>query len=186
MLDSMVFLDKLIVALLLMRQKILKNLYVYYPNVSSPSLSPYTEPLKSNPRQLFMPEFNIILPWTRKYSKVSPKFRPHDYRSVNIFHFSACQRVYQFRHYGFTEPNDKHATFKIPISSYLSCLKSIYYFQTASQKIRTNLFLYTPWRPGGRRGLAPLILNLGARWRRVAKFNSRLLVSEEKNPLSIE
>lgn len=83
MLDYTVFLDKLIVALLLISQKILKNLCVDYPTVSSPPVNPYTEPLKSNPRpykQLFMAEFNIILSWKLKYSKVPPKFRPHNYR----------------------------------------------------------------------------------------------------------
>jgi len=68
MLDSIVFLDKLIIALLLMSHKILKNLCVY-PTVSSPPVIHYTEPLKSNHRQLFMAEFNIILPWTSNIPK---------------------------------------------------------------------------------------------------------------------
>ena len=69
MLDSIVFLDKLIIALLLMSHKILKNLCVCYPTVSSPPVIHYTEPLKSNHRQLFMAEFNIILPWTSNIPK---------------------------------------------------------------------------------------------------------------------
>jgi len=38
----------------------------------------------------------------------------------------------------------------------------------------------------GRRGIAPLILNLGTRWRWVGNITPRPLYHQERNPVSIE
>ena len=139
-------------------------------------MSPYTEPLKSNPRphkQLFMAEFNIILPWTLKYSKVSPKFRPHEYRSQTFSTSVLTKGSTNFDIFDLLNQTLSMPIFKYPFLVTFPVLGS-----TIVTEDKGKFVSVYAMKARGSRGLAPLILNLGARRRRVTKFTFRPLLSK--------